>query len=431
MTLSISQLLLRAKQREIDDVRCLAGRAELVDVIGQLLHALQRERGASSIFLASGGRHFADIRQEAADAARPVEVRLRELFAAQAEPGQGASARMLSLMAWVQLGLDELEDLRARILGLGLTAHEAVAAFSRLIAGLVELIVLEADSALHPGISRLLVCFLHLVQGKEAAGQERAVGALMFASGHCDAAQQQRVLQLIDAQDNSLRVFEEFAEPALAAQWEQQQLTPGVARLERLRRTLATSKPGAALDTALSDTWFEVCSDRITDLWHLQTALVARLCDDCEAQVRRARQDLEDATGLLEQLRSSPPAHSHAVARFFGAEDSAGAPPPRLVSPVDGAPVPAEDPSMAKLLREQSERLSTMEAELEAARRALHERKVIERAKGVLMARLGMNEVEAYRALQKTAMDQNRRLLEVAQATLTLPEFAFSRRDRA
>lgn len=82
-------------------------------------------------------------------------------------------------------------------------------------------------------------------------------------------------------------------------------------------------------------------------------------------------------------------------------------------------------PSMAQLLREQSARMAAMEAELESARRALHERKIIERAKGMLMARLGMNEVDAYRALQKTAMDQNRRLLDVAQAALALPDFAF------
>ncbi|WP_348754388.1 ANTAR domain-containing protein, partial [uncultured Aquincola sp.] len=55
----------------------------------------------------------------------------------------------------------------------------------------------------------------------------------------------------------------------------------------------------------------------------------------------------------------------------------------------------------------------------------LHERKVIERAKGVLMSRLGMSEEAAFRALQKTSMDQNRRLLDVAEATLSLPDFAF------
>ena len=113
---------------------------------------------------------------------------------------------------------------------------------SRLIAGLVELIFHVADAAPYPGISRLLVAFVHLVQGKEAAGQERAVGAQLFASGASDEPEQQRIIHLIDAQERSLRVFEEFADTALRGRWQQHQLTPNVAQLERLRRTLTPAK---------------------------------------------------------------------------------------------------------------------------------------------------------------------------------------------
>ncbi|MDB5895128.1 MAG: antitermination regulator, partial [Rhodoferax sp.] len=70
--------------------------------------------------------------------------------------------------------------------------------------------------------------------------------------------------------------------------------------------------------------------------------------------------------------------------------------------------------------------IAGVEAELDAARRALKERKVIERAKGMLMARLGLSEEAAFRVLQKTSMDQNRRLLDVAESTLALPDLAFA-----
>ena len=69
-----------------------------------------------------------------------------------------------------------------------------------------------------------------------------------------------------------------------------------------------------------------------------------------------------------------------------------------------------------------AERLARMEVELDAARRALHERKLIERATGALRARLGLSEEAAFRALQKASMDHNRRLLDVAEATLSLPD---------
>ena len=49
---------------------------------------------------------------------------------------------------------------------------------------------------------------------------------------------------------------------------------------------------------------------------------------------------------------------------------------------------------------------------------ALEERKVIERAKGVLMTRLGVSEEEAFKRLRRAAMDGRRPMVDVAQALL-------------
>ncbi|MDO9437256.1 MAG: nitrate- and nitrite sensing domain-containing protein [Hydrogenophaga sp.] len=419
--MSVSALVLRSKQLEIDAVRDLAGQAELVDVIGQLIQALQRERGASSIFLASQGQRFANARLRIVEETRPVEARLREVFALHLAPSHGASAKALSLMAWVLLGLDALKALRIQIEQQLMNAHDTVAAFSHLIAGLIELVFHIADTAVLPSISRLLVAFLHLVQAQEEAGQERAVGALLYASGRVDEAQQQRVVHLIDAQERSLRVFTEFAEPALRAHWEQQQLAPGMATLERLRRTLCVAKPQAPLDSDLIDTWFDVSTARIDELWTLQVQLVEQLLQECEARILEAQQDMQDSKGLLRRLRENPPPRAHAVDRFFDIANAPQAVPDRVGNAHIG-----ESHSLLDLLQAQSARMAGVEAELGAARRALNERKVIERAKGVLMVRLGMNEEAAFRALQKTSMDQNRRLLDVAEATLSLPDFAFA-----
>ncbi len=420
--LSVSSLVLRSRQLEIDAVRHLASRAALVDVVGQLIEGLQRERGASGIYLASKAQRFADMRRKIIDEVQPLEAQLRNEFALHVEPAQGATAKALSLMAWALLGLDSLPALRSQIDNQAMTAHDSVAAFSHLIAGLIELVFHVADAAGLPSVSRLLVALLHLVQAQEEAGQERAMGALLYASGQGSEAHQQRVLHLIDAQERSLRVFAEFAEPALRARWEQLQLAPGIAQLERLRRTLCVAKPGAALDSNLSDAWFDVCTERINALWHIQVELVQRLCEDCEARILEARQDLQDSKGLLRGLRDNPPQRTHAVDRFF---DIAIAPETVPEQAAAAAQV-GESASLLDLLRTQSARMANMEAELEAARRTLNERKVIERAKGVLMARLGMNEEVAFRVLQKTSMDQNRRLLEVAEATLSLPDLAFA-----
>ncbi|SFB74688.1 ANTAR domain-containing response regulator [Tropicimonas isoalkanivorans] len=57
--------------------------------------------------------------------------------------------------------------------------------------------------------------------------------------------------------------------------------------------------------------------------------------------------------------------------------------------------------------------------ELEATKRALEERKVIDRAKGLLMKARGVDEDAAYALLRKTAMDQGRKVVDVAEALVT------------
>lgn len=60
-----------------------------------------------------------------------------------------------------------------------------------------------------------------------------------------------------------------------------------------------------------------------------------------------------------------------------------------------------------------------MRVELETTRRALEERKLIDRAKGLIMKARGIDEDAAYALLRKTAMDQGRRVADVAQALVT------------
>lgn len=57
--------------------------------------------------------------------------------------------------------------------------------------------------------------------------------------------------------------------------------------------------------------------------------------------------------------------------------------------------------------------------ELEQSKRALEERKVIDRAKGLLMKARGLDEEAAYALLRRTAMDQGRKVADVAQALVT------------
>jgi two-component system, response regulator PdtaR len=55
-----------------------------------------------------------------------------------------------------------------------------------------------------------------------------------------------------------------------------------------------------------------------------------------------------------------------------------------------------------------------LEAEVGRAQQALEDRKLVERAKGLLMSALGLSEQDAFRRLQRTARERNLKLAQVA-----------------
>jgi len=65
---------------------------------------------------------------------------------------------------------------------------------------------------------------------------------------------------------------------------------------------------------------------------------------------------------------------------------------------------------------------SRLQTELEQTKSALEERKVIDRAKGILMKAKNLSEEQAYALLRKTAMNENRKIAEVAQSVVTAAE---------
>lgn len=78
---------------------------------------------------------------------------------------------------------------------------------------------------------------------------------------------------------------------------------------------------------------------------------------------------------------------------------------------------PVLDVAMARFHHEQG-----LRRELADARSELSERKVIERAKGLLISRHGLSEEEAYARLRRTAMEKRLKLADVAQRLIDVSE---------
>lgn len=89
-----------------------------------------------------------------------------------------------------------------------------------------------------------------------------------------------------------------------------------------------------------------------------------------------------------------------------------------LVKPIKQADL---EPAIAIATR-RFEQFQALRQEAADLRQALEDRKLIEKAKGLLMKRAGLEENEAFRRLQRLASERNRKLVEVAAMILTAEE---------
>jgi response regulator NasT len=89
-----------------------------------------------------------------------------------------------------------------------------------------------------------------------------------------------------------------------------------------------------------------------------------------------------------------------------------------LVKPIKQADL---EPAIGIAMR-RFEQFQALRKETSDLRQALEDRKVIERAKGVLMKKAGLDEQDAFRRLQRLASDKNRKLVEIAHMILTAEE---------
>jgi hypothetical protein len=223
-------------------------------------------------------------------------------------------------------------------------------------------------------------------------------------------------LQLISAQERCFHVFTDFAGAALGEVWRNSQPAAEIAELERLRHMANSAPAGATLDTELSTTWFDCCSLRIDAMKAVEERLASDLRALCERKIAEARIEADANQSLLDQLADGT---DRSAAAFFD-EPAGDRTPPAPSAATYGHHL---ERSVLDMLQEQSQRLQAMSDELDTVRAGLNERKLVERAKGLLMAHRRMSEQEAHKMLRQTAMNQNRRLVDVAESVLSMAEY--------
>ncbi len=412
------RFLLAAKHAEIHALNQLASNCKLVTSVKDMIHQLQRERGISNVYLASKGERFGQQREDQiADsnfAEQTLRSQLKSLYLSGDE--SAANMRLLVSITMALQGLDNLSSLRDQVAEQALTSLESTQAYCRLVTGLLSVIFEAADVASDPDITRLLVALFNFLQGKELAGQERAWGAIGFAETHFNKSLCDRLEQLQQDQQHSFDIFTAFADPQTLQQWESICQSDAQADLTRLRTMIKQLADGSPIDGQISEVWYDIATTRIDAMQSIDEALTAKLISLASELVSRADAELKNHHQRVKTLEQQPNPTGTPLTMLFdpqmpglrGSEMSG----PDTISNAENL---SAHRSFYDLLCDQTEHIKNMSVALEEARQAITDQKCIDRAKLLIMQQWQLTEDQAYRRLQKTAMDQNCRLIDVAE----------------
>ena len=213
------------------------------------------------------------------------------------------------------------------------TRRESTAAFVKLIAGLLAVVFEAADGATDPEISRAAggAVQFHAGQGVRRPGARLRRRRLRLGP------QRRRAPAAVAAPDRLAgallpgvhRVLRRRRWPTSGARARRRRR---LAELERLRRIACAAPAGVALDTELSQTWFDCCTRRIDAMQAVEERLAADLRALCEHKTAQARAELQAHEALLRQH-----AGQTATARRRSSTSAAPQPPAGSARPTAGS----------------------------------------------------------------------------------------------
>jgi diguanylate cyclase (GGDEF)-like protein/PAS domain S-box-containing protein len=306
--LVLSLWILSGYFRTANDMRNLRSIAELAPGIGDLVHALQKERGVSAIFIGADSAELA-----AKLPARHAETDQKRATAANALANFDDSRFGGTLTRRITAALetsDQIGTWRRAIAARTMTAPELTRLYGGAVTRLID--VVEEILVVSPraDLTRSVYAYLHLLHAKESSGLERAIGAAAFAGGRVDPASQARLGELIDHQRMYLEEFRFFATPGQIALLDRTLDGTGAAELERMRRIAAGSQNLRLTGDVKASRWYDITTQRIDRMKLVEDGLAA----DLIAMARHAEEAAERKARLVAVLAAILLAFTVAVA---------------------------------------------------------------------------------------------------------------------
>nr|WP_066723690.1 MULTISPECIES: nitrate- and nitrite sensing domain-containing protein [unclassified Bradyrhizobium] len=259
------------------EAREIAAIAHQMPDFGHAVHQLQKERGASALFIGAKGQSFAaeltSQRQQTDTALAAFDNAFRSLDAVE------RASPMLARRPAIESALGELRATRQQVDALSIPVADAAGRYSTAIIRILALIGSVADLASDRAINVDARAYAMILEGKERAGLERALGSNGLAAGRFEATLFRNFIGLGTAQNLLFEQFRSTARPELVTLFDAALAAPVSQEVEAIRRAAYWAPFGGDISQIAAPDWFRKTTERINLLKTVEDKASATLAE--------------------------------------------------------------------------------------------------------------------------------------------------------
>lgn len=247
----------------------------LAPAISNLVHELQKERGMSAGFIGSQGVSFAqDIENQRRQTDQQLAV-FQETFATM---DVRLDVELINTpLNNARSALEDLQQRRAEVDALSLSVAQMAGYYTPTITNLLN--IMESMTAVidDGAMLRPVIAYLGLLQGKERAGIERAMGAAGFGAGTFSQPVYRNFIRLGAMQDMFFARLRQYGHADDIAYFDAQ-LAGDVGRtVDAMRETAFSAPYGGDISSVSGADWFAATTRRIDALKAVEDRVVERI----------------------------------------------------------------------------------------------------------------------------------------------------------
>ncbi|WP_313612729.1 methyl-accepting chemotaxis protein [Agrobacterium sp.] len=256
-----------------NDMQQISTASEQLKKLSDMVHALQVERGLTAGFIASKGTQNAS---QLSSARSQTDAAVGQFQAVSQELAQSVDFDLAGSQQSISAGIGEIAVLRRSVDSLSATGAQSFSFYTGVVGRIVGLSGTIAATAQDAAIAQQMSAYVQLMQAKEIAGQERALGNGFITAKRVDPSRFAEFASMAGGQTALINASLSVLDESERARY-QAMIADVTGDVTAIRTVILTNGENSDLSALDSANWFGVSTKRIETLKQIENEDLQRI----------------------------------------------------------------------------------------------------------------------------------------------------------